>query len=158
MPQICHQHCPGGGGSHVAAVALVGAGAVVVSVIAAYIGYILLAAGATVSVLAVAGVWYLVHVLRRDQFTVTRRHELQALPRGEAAVAGRGSYQALVAQQRDGLPDRVLSDVVILRQGLLAGDAAGDVSGGDPVADVVGDLAPRRQRRSVVDDHGDNAS
>lgn len=95
MPQVCHAHCPPDGGSHAIAIAAAAAG-VAVSSIAAVIGDIVLAAGIVMAVLAVGGIWLLVHLLRRDQGTVTSREDIVALsaqrrvalPQVRQAIAG----------------------------------------------------------------------
>jgi hypothetical protein len=114
MPhQICHAHCPSGGGGlavvAAAGVAVVGTGATIV----AYLDDLVMIAGVTVAVLLAAGIWYLLHILRRDKFVSHRAEIYSQAVYGESrllafdvtAPTGSRRNQALVAKQRQALTD-----------------------------------------------------
>jgi hypothetical protein len=80
MPQICHRHCPSDGPSLLGFV--IGAGAVVVfggMAIMAVIDQMVIIGAISVVVLAATGIWYLLHVLRRDAEHVTSRETADRL-------------------------------------------------------------------------------
>jgi len=130
--QVCHEHCPPTGGSLGvivgAVVAVGGTGAT----IAAYLNDIVLVSGITAAVLAVAGIWFLVHVLRRDRFVTHKAEIMSQAEVGEsrllafdgAAPAGRRLNEALVAQQRYGLPDGAQRKPVLRGEVTFSGEPA----------------------------------
>jgi hypothetical protein len=87
MPQICHLHCPGDGlgvSGLIIGAGVLTAGGVAIS---AVIDEIVITAAVVVSVLLVVSIWYLVHVLRRDRFALSRRHEIREISDRVGAIS-----------------------------------------------------------------------
>jgi hypothetical protein len=131
MPHPCPHHCPSDGGGSlgvvIAAVAAVGGTG---AAIGAFLNDIIMVSGVTVSVLLAASIWYLVHVLRRDQFISHRAEIYSQAVYGESrllafdvrAPTGRRLDQALIAEQRHGLPDGSLRNPVLRGEVALTGE------------------------------------
>lgn len=104
----CDVHCPKSGGSGKIIAAIVGA--VVLAAVWTLLPSLLLAAGVTAAVLAVAGVSMLVWAVRRGE-TLYRPHSLPALPATRTPVALPGGQPRALEAPRRVIPGVTLSDL-----------------------------------------------